>query len=26
MADVFRITAYRAEFQREAVIIPWAEI
>jgi iron complex transport system ATP-binding protein len=26
MADVFRITAYRAEYQREAVIVPWAEI
>ena len=26
MADVFRISAYRAEFQREAVIVPWAEI
>jgi iron complex transport system ATP-binding protein len=26
MADVFRITAYRAEFQREAVIVPWADI
>src|SRR5712671_5446655 len=24
MADVFRISAYRAEFQREAVIVPWA--
>ena len=26
MADVFRISAYRAEYQREAVIVPWAEI
>jgi iron complex transport system ATP-binding protein len=26
MADVFRISAYRAEFQRQAVIVPWAEI
>ena len=26
MADVFRISAYRAEFQREAVIVPWAGI
>ena len=26
MGDVFRISAYRAEFQREAVIVPWAEI
>ena len=26
VADVFRISAYRAEFQREAVIVPWAEI
>jgi iron complex transport system ATP-binding protein len=26
MADVFRISAYRAEFQREAVIVPWANI
>jgi iron complex transport system ATP-binding protein len=26
MADVFRISAYRAEFQREAVIVPWVEI
>jgi iron complex transport system ATP-binding protein len=26
MAEVFRITAYRAEFQREAVIVPWADI
>jgi iron complex transport system ATP-binding protein len=26
MAEVFRIRAYRAEFQREAVIVPWAEI
>jgi iron complex transport system ATP-binding protein len=26
MADVFRISAYRAEFQREAVIVPWAEV
>jgi iron complex transport system ATP-binding protein len=26
MGDVFRITAYRAEYQREAVIVPWAEI
>jgi iron complex transport system ATP-binding protein len=26
MADVFRISAYRTEFQREAVIVPWAGI
>jgi len=26
MAEVFRISAYRAEFEREAVIVPWAEI
>jgi iron complex transport system ATP-binding protein len=26
MGDVFRISAYRAEYQREAVIVPWAEI
>jgi iron complex transport system ATP-binding protein len=26
MADVFRVSAYRAEFQREAVIVPWADI
>ena len=26
MADVFRIRAYRAEYQREAVIVPWVEI
>jgi iron complex transport system ATP-binding protein len=26
MADVFRISAYRAEYQREAVIVPWAGI
>ena len=26
MRDVFRISAYRAEFQREAVIVPWADI
>jgi iron complex transport system ATP-binding protein len=26
MAKVFRINAFRAEFQREAVIVPWAEI
>jgi iron complex transport system ATP-binding protein len=26
MADVFRISAYRAEYQRESVIVPWAEI
>jgi iron complex transport system ATP-binding protein len=26
MADVFRITAYRAEYRREAVLVPWAEI
>jgi iron complex transport system ATP-binding protein len=26
MANVFRISAFRAEFQREAVIVPWAEI
>ena len=26
MGDVFRISAYRAEYQREPVIVPWAEI
>jgi iron complex transport system ATP-binding protein len=26
MANVFRISAYRAEYQREAVIVPWGEI
>ncbi|NOJ44145.1 ABC transporter ATP-binding protein [Bradyrhizobium australiense] len=26
MADVFRISAYRAEYQCEAVIVPWADI
>jgi iron complex transport system ATP-binding protein len=26
MADVFRISAYRAEYQREVVIVPWADI
>jgi iron complex transport system ATP-binding protein len=25
MANVFRISAYRAEYQREAVIVPWTE-
>jgi iron complex transport system ATP-binding protein len=25
MASVFRISAYRAEYRREAVIVPWAE-
>jgi iron complex transport system ATP-binding protein len=26
MADVFRVTAYRTEFQGESVIVPWMEI
>jgi iron complex transport system ATP-binding protein len=26
MANVFRISAFRAEFQRETVIVPWAEL
>jgi iron complex transport system ATP-binding protein len=26
MADVFRISAFRAEYQHETVIVPWAEI
>jgi iron complex transport system ATP-binding protein len=26
MGDVFRISAFRAEYKREAVIVPWAEI
>jgi iron complex transport system ATP-binding protein len=26
MARVFRVSAYRAEYQREAVIVPWAEV
>jgi iron complex transport system ATP-binding protein len=25
IAEVFRITAYRAEYQRATVIVPWAE-
>ena len=23
MADVFRVSAYRSEYRREAVIVPW---
>jgi iron complex transport system ATP-binding protein len=26
MANVFRISAYRAEYQRETVIVPWADV
>ncbi|MCP1841039.1 iron complex transport system ATP-binding protein [Bradyrhizobium sp. USDA 4524] len=26
LASVFRISAYRAEFQREVVIVPWADV
>src|ERR1700680_2685302 len=26
MAEVFRVSAFRAEFRREAVIMPWAEV
>ena len=26
MADVFRISAYRAEYQRETVIVPWSDL
>ncbi|KJC57344.1 ABC transporter [Bradyrhizobium sp. LTSPM299] len=26
MANVFRISAYRAEYQSEAVIVPWADV
>ena len=26
IGEVFRVRAYRAEYQREAVIVPWAEI
>ena len=26
MADVFRISAYRAQFEQENLIVPWAEI
>jgi iron complex transport system ATP-binding protein len=26
MAEVFRVSAYRADFERAAVIVPWAEI
>jgi iron complex transport system ATP-binding protein len=26
MGEVFRISAYRAQFQRETVVVPWAEI
>jgi iron complex transport system ATP-binding protein len=26
MNDVFRISAYRAEHQNEAVIVPWADV
>jgi iron complex transport system ATP-binding protein len=26
VGDVFRVSAYRAEYRREAVIVPWAEI
>ncbi|WP_375778208.1 ABC transporter ATP-binding protein [Bradyrhizobium sp. ma5] len=26
LASVFRVSAYRAEFRREAVIVPWADV
>ena len=26
MRDVFRISAYRAEYRGEAVIVPWADV
>jgi len=26
MGEVFRISAYRAEYRREAVIMPWSEM
>ena len=26
LSEVFRISAYRAEYQREAVIVPWADL
>jgi iron complex transport system ATP-binding protein len=26
LADVFRVTAYRAEHEREAVIVPWSDV
>ncbi|MBR1165075.1 ABC transporter ATP-binding protein [Bradyrhizobium elkanii] len=26
LASVFRVSAYRAEFQRESVIVPWADV
>ena len=26
VADVFRVTAYRAEHEREAVIVPWSDV
>ena len=26
MHDVFRISAYRAEYRDEAVIVPWADV
>jgi len=26
MADVFRISAYRADYRNEAVILPWAAV
>ena len=26
MAEVFRVSAYRADYQRETLIVPWAEI
>jgi iron complex transport system ATP-binding protein len=26
MAEVFRVSAYRGEYQRESVIVPWAEV
>jgi iron complex transport system ATP-binding protein len=26
LAEVFRVRAYRAEYQREAVIVPWADV
>jgi iron complex transport system ATP-binding protein len=26
LAEVFRVSAYRGQYQHEAVIVPWAEI
>jgi iron complex transport system ATP-binding protein len=26
MAEVFRVSAYRADYQRQSLIVPWAEV